>query len=132
LYELANAMQTASATTSEDIDWALREAAEIMTSLIGPMMPHLGEECWARLGYNTLLSETAWPDADAALLIDDQITVAVQVNGKRRDELTIARDASKDDVEAAALALDAVQKALGGNPPKKVIVVPQRIVNVVA
>ncbi|MEO1695236.1 MAG: leucine--tRNA ligase, partial [Pseudomonadota bacterium] len=132
LYELANAMQTASATTTEDMDWALREAAEIMTSLIGPMMPHLGEECWARLGYNTLLAETDWPVAEPALLIDDQITVAVQVNGKRRDELTIARDASKDDVEAAALALDAVQKVLGGNPPKKVIVVPQRIVNVVA
>ncbi|MEO0729865.1 MAG: leucine--tRNA ligase, partial [Pseudomonadota bacterium] len=124
LYELVNAIQTAQSSDGDDIDWALREAAVVLTNLIGPMMPHLGEECWARLGYNTLLSETAWPDADAALLIDDQITVAVQVNGKRRDELTIAREASKGDVEAAALALEAVRKALDGKAPKKVIVVP--------
>jgi leucyl-tRNA synthetase len=96
------------------------------------MMPHLGEECWARLGYNTLLADQPWPQADKALLVDDTITIAVQVNGKRRDELTIARSAAQAEVEAAALKLEPVIRALEGRPVKKVIVVPQRIVNVVA
>ena len=94
-------------------------------------MPHLAEECWVQLGYNTLLADEPWPEAEAALLVDDMMTIAVQVNGKRRDELTIPRSASNEDVERAALALDAVQRALDGRSPKKVIVVPQRIVNVV-
>jgi len=132
LYELANAVQTGLGKSGDGLEWALREAGEILTILVGPMMPHLGEECWARLGYNTLLADHPWPTAEPALLIDDQIKLAVQVNGKRRDEITIARDASKEDVEAAALALESVQKTLDGNAPKKVIVVPQRIVNVVA
>ena len=79
-----------------------------------------------------MLAEQPWPVADAALLVDDTLTIAVQVNGKRRAELTIARSASKNDVETAALALEPVARALDGKPPKKVIVVPQRIVNVVA
>ena len=66
---------------------------EFLVQMIGPMMPHLAEECWARLGYNTLLANQPWPEADPALLVDDTITIAVQVNGKRRDELTIARTA---------------------------------------
>ena len=96
------------------------------------MMPHLAEECWARLGYNTLLANQPWPAADPALLVDDKITIAVQVNGKRRDELVIARDAAEEDIEAAALRLETVVRALEGRPAKKIIVVPQRIVNVVA
>ncbi|MCK5089824.1 MAG: class I tRNA ligase family protein, partial [Hyphomicrobiaceae bacterium] len=96
-----------------------------------PMMPHLAEECWARLGYNTLLANQPWPETEAALLVDDTITIAVQVNGKRRDELTIARTAGSDEIEAAALKLEPVVRALNGRPVKKVIVVPQRIVNVV-
>jgi leucyl-tRNA synthetase len=100
--------------------------------MIGPMMPHLAEECWARLGYNTLLANQPWPAADPALLVDDKITIAVQVNGKRRDELVIARDAAREDIEAAALRLETVIRALEGRPAKKIIVVPQRIVNVVA
>ena len=95
-------------------------------------MPHLGEECWARLGYNTLLADQPWPRPEEALLVDDTITIAVQVNGKRRDELTIARSAAQAEVEAAALKLEPVIRALEGRPVKKVIVVPQRIVNVVA
>ncbi len=95
-------------------------------------MPHLAEECWARLGYNTLLANQPWPAADPALLVDDKITIAVQVNGKRRDELVIARDAAREDIEAAALKLETVVRALEGRPAKKIIVVPQRIVNVVA
>jgi leucyl-tRNA synthetase len=95
------------------------------------MMPHLAEECWARLGYNTLLADQPWPKVEAALLVDDTITIAVQVNGKRRDELTVARTATKEEIEAAALVLEPVARALAGRPVKKVIVVPQRIVNVV-
>ncbi len=81
------------------------------------------------IGY---LAEEPWPRPDSALLVEDTITIAVQVNGKRRDELTIARDAAKEDIEAAALKLDNVVRAIGGRQIKKVVIVPQRIVNVVA
>jgi leucyl-tRNA synthetase len=138
IYEFTNvlsaalAKSSAAAKTSEDFAWVLREAGELFVQMIGPMMPHLGEECWARLGYNTLLANQPWPAVDAGLLVDDKITIAVQVNGKRRDELLIARDAAEDEVKAAALKLDPVVRALEGRQPKKIIVVPQRIVNVVA
>jgi leucyl-tRNA synthetase len=99
--------------------------------MLAPMMPHLGEECWARLGYNTLLTEQPWPAPEPALLVDDTITIAVQVNGKRRDELTIAKSANEAEIEAAALKLAPVVRALEGRTVKRVIVVPQRIVNVV-
>ncbi|MGQ0674224.1 MAG: leucine--tRNA ligase [Hyphomicrobium sp.] len=132
IYEFTNALSAATAKSNEDMKAALREAAEGLVQLISPMMPHLSEECWQRLGYNTLLANASWPSVDPALLVDDSVTIAVQVNGKRRDELTIARSAGAKDVEAAALRLESVVRALEGRPPKKVIVVPQRIVNVVA
>ncbi len=110
---------------------ALREAAGILVQLIAPMMPHLAEECWARLGETGLVSQSAWPQHDPALLDDDTLTLPVQVNGKKRGDLTIAKTASQADIEAAALALDGVQRALEGRAPKKVIIVPQRIINVV-
>jgi leucyl-tRNA synthetase len=131
VHEFANVLQTALTARGPDVTYAVREASRILVTLIGPMMPHLAEECWARLGYNTLLANEAWPAAEPALLVDDQVTIAVQVNGKRRDELTISRTASNAEVEAAALKLEPVQRALEGRPAKKVIVVPQRIVNVV-
>ncbi len=114
------------------IKWAAREACEIVIQMFGSMMPHLGEECWSMLDHDQLLAETPWPQADPALLVEDTVTIAVQVNGKRRDELTVARNASKEDIEAAALKLDNVLRAIEGRDVKKVIVVPQRIVNVVA
>jgi leucyl-tRNA synthetase len=114
------------------MEWAVREATELLVQMIGPFMPHLAEECWARLGYNTLLADQPWPEADPALLVDDRITIAVQVNGKRRDELTVARTATKAEIEAAALKLESVARALEGWSVTRVIVVPQRIVNVVA
>ena len=132
LYEHSNALAAALGKSGAGLDWALREAIEHLVQMIGPMMPHLAEECWARLGYNTLLADQPWPTAEGALLVDDQVTIAVQVNGKRRDELTVARTAGKDEIEAAALKLEGVVRALEGKPVKKVIVVPQRIVNVVA
>ncbi len=131
VYEFANVLGANLGKTGEGFPWAVREALEFLVQMIGPMMPHLAEECWARLGYNTLLANQPWPEAEPGLLVDDTITIAVQVNGKRRDELTIARTAGSDEIEAAALRLEPVLRALEGRPVKKVIVVPQRIVNVV-
>jgi leucyl-tRNA synthetase len=99
--------------------------------LIAPMMPHLAEECWKLLGNDGMVATTPWPDYDASLVMDDQVTLPVQINGKKRGELTIDRNADQAAVEQAVLALDFVQNATGGNPPRKLIVVPQRIVNVV-
>jgi len=136
IYELANALssglQAVGAQPKDDLRFALREAAEVLARVSAPMVPHLAEECWALLGHETLVAEKPWPEADLALLTEDTMTIAVQVNGKRRDELTIARDASKEDIEAAALELENVVRAIGGRKIKKVVVVPRRIVNVVA
>src|SRR5262249_54583401 len=105
---------------------------ELLTRIAAPMVPHLAEESWAALGNKSLLAQESWPIPDPGLVIDDTVTIAVQVNGKRRDELRIARDAAKEDIEAAALKLDNVVRAIGGSQIKKVVIVPQRIVNVVA
>jgi leucyl-tRNA synthetase len=130
VYELANAISAFNGA-DESGKWVRREALEILVQIVGPMMPHLAEECWAALGHGTPLSGSEWPVADKALLVEDSVTIAVQVNGKRRDELTIARDADKETVERAALALDKVEKALDGKPVRKIIVVPGKIVNIV-
>jgi leucyl-tRNA synthetase len=110
---------------------AVRQALEFLVQLIAPMMPHLAEECWIALGGAGLVGEQAWPAFDPALTVDDEIVLPVQINGKKRGDLTIARDADQGAVEKAALELDFVQRALEGKTPRKVIVVPQRIVNVV-
>lgn len=130
VYELANAISAFNGA-DESGKWVRREALEILVQIVGPMMPHLAEECWAALGRETPLSGSEWPVADKALIVEDSVTIAVQVNGKRRDELTIARDADKETVERAALALDKVEKALDGKPVRKIIVVPGKIVNIV-
>ena len=103
-----------------------------MIQLFAPMMPHLAESCWKVMGHEDLVAEAAWPVGDPRLVKEDVIVLPVQVNGKKRADLTIRIDAAKDEIEAATLALDAVQRALDGKPVKKFIVVPQRIVNVVA
>jgi len=135
IYEFANALSDAigSAETapSPDFAWALREAGDILVCLFHPMMPHLAEECWAALGHKTLVSAEAWPQVEPALLVENTITLPVQINGKKRADVTVARDAEREDIETAVLALNAVKRALDGKHPKKVIVVPQRIVNVV-
>ncbi|MEM8754349.1 MAG: class I tRNA ligase family protein, partial [Pseudomonadota bacterium] len=113
------------------MDFARREALRLVARLACPMVPHFAEEAWERLGGETMLTETPWPEADPALLIDDVIVMPVQVNGKKRAELSVPKDADKATVEAAALADEAVQRFLDGGAPKKVIVVPGRIVNVV-
>ncbi len=130
IYELANALQAALAADAPPA--ALREAAGIMIQLLAPMMPHLAEECWAALGRDGLVAEAAWPAFDPALLVEDEITLPVQVNGKKRGDVTVPRDADSASVEAAALSLESVVRAMEGRPARKVIVVPGRIVNVVA
>jgi leucyl-tRNA synthetase len=112
--------------------FALKDSIHFLVHMMNPMMPHLAEECWARLGYNSLIANEPWPEADAGLLVDDTVTIAVQVNGKRRDEIVVARNSAREAVEAAALKLESVVRAIEGRPVKKVIVVPERIVNVVA
>jgi leucyl-tRNA synthetase len=112
--------------------WAMNEAVNVLVQLFAPMMPHLAEECWAMLGHDTLVAEAAWPAVERDLLVEDTLTLPVQINGKKRAEVIVARDASNTEIEAAVLALDAVKKALDGKSPKKVIIVPGRIVNVVA
>ncbi len=111
--------------------WALREALETTIKLVGPMTPHLAEQLWHQLGHDGLLAEEAWPVADPALTVDDAVTVAVQINGKLRGTLDLPRGASKDEAEAAALRLPAVVSAMDGKAIRRVIVVPDRIVNVV-
>ena len=114
-----------------DIAWSVREAAVILVQLFAPMMPHLAEECWQVLGQQGLVSEADWPQIERDLLVEDTVTLVVQVNGKKRGDVTVPRGAQNPEIEGAVLALDAVKLALGGKPVRKVIVVPMRIVNVV-
>ncbi|MBV9632525.1 MAG: leucine--tRNA ligase [Xanthobacteraceae bacterium] len=137
IYELTNELSEAvnnakQRTVTADLRWAIREAAEILVALFHPMMPHLAEECYAVLGHDTLVAQQEWPELEPDLLVEDTITLPVQVNGRKRADVTVARDADQQHVEAAVLALPLVQRALEGKRPKRVIVVPQRIVNIVA
>ena len=136
IHEFANAFQASLASLETepmaDYRWAAREAVDILVRLFHPMMPHLAEECWAALGHRTLVAAEPWPQLEAELLIEDTITLPVQINGKKRGDVTVARDAGDAEIETAVLALESVKRALDGRPPKRVIVVPQRIVNVVA
>ena len=130
IYTLVNAIDQATKAGKTSAN-TLQETAGVTLQMIAPMMPHLAEECWSVLGHQNMISETAWPDTDPSFLEDDTVTLPIQINGKKRGELTIKRDASKDQVESTVLNQDFVQSALSGNSPKKVIIVPGRIVNVV-
>ncbi len=127
LYEFVNVVQESS--TADFAGQA--EALRTLVQLVAPMMPHLAEELWRMMGHDTLVAEAPWPVADPALLVDDDVTVAIQVNGKLRDTLTLARGLAQDDARAAALASEKVQRAIAGMTVRKVIVVPDRIVNIV-
>ena len=136
LYELTNALQVpladiAAGKGDAALAGAARQAVEFLVVMIAPMVPHLAEECWAEIGGKGFVAEQPWPAFDPALTVDNEIVYPIQINGKKRGDLTIARDADQAAVEKATLALDVVQKALEGKQPRKVIVVPQRIVNVV-
>ncbi|MCP1199295.1 leucine--tRNA ligase [Notoacmeibacter sp. MSK16QG-6] len=136
LYELVNGLSAplqsaAKGEAKPETLAALADAADKLVAMLALMMPHLAEECWQMLGHEQMVAETAWPSYESGLIEDDTMTLPVQVNGKKRADVTVAKNAPKEEVEAAALALDAVQKMLDGGAPKKVIVVPGRIVNVV-
>ncbi|WP_024279693.1 leucine--tRNA ligase [Xanthobacter sp. 126] len=138
VHEFANVFGSAVAAARsapevpEDLAFALREAAEMLTGVVAPMTPHLAEECWVALGHGSLVAEAAWPATEADLLRRDTVTLPIQINGKKRDDIVVPREATPAEVEAAVLALESVQRALDGRAPKRIIVVPQRIVNVVA
>jgi leucyl-tRNA synthetase len=130
IYEFTN---TANAfkPAGDDDGWALKEALTILVQVVGPMMPHLAEEVWHRMGHTTLLADTPWPQVIEELTVEDSVTIGVQVAGKMRGTIDVAKDADQAVVEAAALALPTVQSAIGDKDIRKVIVVPNRIVNVV-
>ncbi|MCE2516381.1 MAG: leucine--tRNA ligase [Alphaproteobacteria bacterium] len=131
LYTLSNAIADLKGN-SESQNWARRFATENLALLLAPIAPHIAEEMWANLGHDTMVAQLSWPEADPKWLVKDTISIAVQVNGKLRGTIDLAPDSDKAVAEELALALPAVQKILEGNAPKKVIVVPNRIVNVVA
>ena len=129
--ELANALGELTAAGSGE-GWVLREGLELLARILNPMLPHIAEEIWAELGQTTPLCDTPWPQPDPALLIDDSATIAIQVNGKLRATIIMARNIAAKEAEALALADPGVQRALAGATPRKIIVVPNKIVNIVA
>ena len=135
LYELVNILvkNVAEKTHKDDISLRqeLREAAKTLIKLFAPMMPHLAEESWQCLGERGLVARMAWPKYDPSLLVDDTITLPIQINGKKRAEITVPRNAEKAEIEKAALDCDAVKRMLQGKDLKRIVVVPNRIVNVV-
>ncbi|WP_335947667.1 leucine--tRNA ligase [Salipiger bermudensis] len=127
LYAFTNALTKSRAGTE-----AKTQAAKVLAQLMSPMTPHLSEEIWQLLGGEGLIADAAWPEADEAMLVEDTVTLPIQVNGKRRGELTVPKDMPKEEIEKLVLAHEAVERTLQGTAPKKLIVVPGRIVNVVA
>jgi len=125
IYELTNAIEKAKPSASRTA--AIRSLA----LLVAPMTPHLAEEGWAEMGGEGLIADAAWPTVDPALLVDDEVTIACQVMGKLRDTITVAKDTPKDELEKLALAAPNVVRTLDGVTPKKIIVVPGRLVNIV-
>jgi leucyl-tRNA synthetase len=126
LYELAGTLEKAAPSSSRDA------AIATLVRLIAPMAPHLAEECWSALGQQGLVATADWPTFEPAMLIDSDVTVAIQVNGKLRDTLSVARGLDRAELERLALASDKIQRQLDGASPRKVIVVPDRLVNIVA
>ncbi|MFD1880439.1 leucine--tRNA ligase [Paracoccus pacificus] len=126
IYELANAIGKSKAGGE-----GRRAVLRVMAQLMAPMVPHLAEDVWALAGGRGMVVDAAWPKADPALLVDDTVTLPIQINGKRRAEITVPKDMAEDEVKSLVLAEDSVSRALEGRAPKKLIVVPGRIVNVV-
>jgi leucyl-tRNA synthetase len=128
--ELTNALDTLDGNEA-GADWVLRQGFETIICLIGPMMPHIAEELWQQLGHDVMLTDTPWPVADESLLVEDSSTVAVQVNGKLRDTIELPKGCKGKEAEDAALALPRIAEAISGKDIRKIIVVPDRIINVV-
>jgi leucyl-tRNA synthetase len=132
LYELTNAVSAFDAAgTDTGESWAMREALEALVKLLGPMAPHLAEEMWQRLGHDTLLADTSWPEFDTALTVDDTVTLAIQVNGKLRGTIDVSAGAGQEVVEPAALAIANVATTIGDRPVRKMVFVPDKLVNFV-
>ncbi len=129
--ELTNALSDSHSDTPESA-LVMREGLTALIHLLAPFMPHLAEELWAEIAGEDVIAARSWPDYDASLVVDDTITIAVQVNGKLRATIQMARDVDKDTAQAMAMEQDAVQKAVEGKQIVKTIVVPGKIVNVVA
>ena len=127
LYELTNTLAKSTARGTP----AAREAIRSLTLLMQPFTPHLAEEIWSTIGETGFAATAKWPEADPQYLVEDTVTLPIQINGKRRAEISVAKDATREEVEAMALADDTVIRFLAGAAPKKIIVVPGRIVNVV-
>ncbi len=126
LYELANAIQKSDA--SQPVQ---KQAALVLAQLMSPMTPHLAEDIWAHLGGAGLVTQAPWPKADPAMLVDANVTLPIQINGKRRAEISVPKDMAASEIEKIALANEDVVKFLAGQPVRKLIVVPGRIINVV-
>ncbi|MCC6598322.1 MAG: leucine--tRNA ligase [Alphaproteobacteria bacterium] len=130
--KIAKPEQAADYALLDGGDWALKETLEILIKLMNPMMPHLAEELWSALGHNSLLAKEPWPVADPALLVEESITIGVQVNGKVRASLSLPPDAAEDEARSRALAQENVIKAMNGLTLRKFIYVPGKIINIVA
>ena len=134
IYELTNALARSvglvSANAAARLD-AQRQGVECLVQLIAPMMPHLAESCWELLGKTGLVADAPWPQVDPALLVDDSVTLPIQVNGKRRGEIVVPKGLPAAEVEKRVLSNEAVTRMLDGKSPKKIVIVPDRIVNVV-
>ena len=121
IYEFANALSAAigavdAAPAADDLRWAFAEAGDILVHCFAPMMPHLAEECWEALGHETFVAQSPWPAVDRSLIVSTHVTYVAQVNGKKRGELSIERDADAKQIEEAALALDGVIRAMDNKP----------------
>ena len=128
IYEFINVLKKESGAG----DWARAEALGALSQLVAPFIPHLAEECWETLGGKGFICDAHWPKADTSLLAKDEIVLGVQVNGKRRGEILVAADAANETVEQAALSDEGVKRHIDGKTVRKIVVVPGRIVNIVA
>ncbi|MEP2381335.1 class I tRNA ligase family protein, partial [Parasphingorhabdus sp.] len=125
IFELVNLIEKS--PESQDRNMTIQTVARIAA----PMVPHLAEEAWALFGHDDLVANAPWPDVDESLLVEDEVTIAVQVRGKLRDTLVAAKGSDKDTLEQLALASEKVQRTIDGAEIRKVIVVPDRLVNIV-
>ena len=125
VFELVNLIEKSG--PSADRTTAIKALARI----VAPMVPHIAEEAWALFGETGLVADAPWPDVDESLLVEDEVTIAIQVRGKLRDTIVVAKGSSKEHLEQQALASEKVQRSLDGADVKKVIVVPDRLVNIV-
>jgi len=136
LYELVNMIanpisEIAKGNADPQTTSATKEAVEFLIAMFAPMMPHLAEECWQVIGNSGMIADHPWPKFDDGLVVDDDIFLPIQVNGKKRAEVTVSASANQDEIIAAVLEMDVIKGYLDGNKPRKVIVVPKRIVNIV-